>query len=419
MRFSCATDKGEQSVLVAIPQGARPVLVSAIPQGARALAAEDLSRAAATSTVGPLVEINPTKSVRGWLVAPVIVRGVSDNLTYESVDIEIRFEQDPAFQFNGATPAALGAFEEIFAATVVNFAQAKSWNSGSRLSRSFAAPLPSSALSYTSDWLKLTVRDQGLVRLNGSDIGAPLNSSSVRVFYGGGEPLPSYNTLPRPALEEIPLLVFDGGDGVFNANDYLLFYGETASRWRFPADSAPVFVRNVYTNDNYYWLTTDGAFPDPALRMTALDGSVTGGAVALNSGRALARLESEELLSRNSRDDIDDFYNWYWTGATQHQITVTAPAPLTDPLQDDTTRFSVHAIAGAVNLTVNGAPAVEVFDPPQESWSFFGAPLQSGSNSLDFGLSRFFSRGPFFDFVEVSYLTQLALRSGEAELYFP
>jgi hypothetical protein len=52
-----------------------------------------------------------------------------------------------------------------------------------------------------------------------------ISSAAIRIFGNGGAMLPEWNAVPRPDdLQENAIEVVDGGDGVFNNNDYLIFY---------------------------------------------------------------------------------------------------------------------------------------------------------------------------------------------------
>jgi hypothetical protein len=49
-------------------------------------------------------------------------------------------------------------------------------------------------------------------------------------------------------------------DGVFNDNDYVLFYGQGVTEWRYDSTSSTYFhYQNPYSKANYYWITFGGS----------------------------------------------------------------------------------------------------------------------------------------------------------------
>ncbi|MGQ7368007.1 hypothetical protein ACTGXS_11025, partial [Streptococcus suis] len=59
-------------------------------------------------------------------------------------------------------------------------------------------------------------------------------SSSIQVFGNGGTMLPENNATNRiDDLFENAIWMEDGGDGIFNGNDYALFYAGGPHQWRY------------------------------------------------------------------------------------------------------------------------------------------------------------------------------------------
>lgn len=127
--------------------------------------------------------------------------------------------------------------------------------------RSYTA---SSVLS-AGKWYKLAVKDAGMYKIDASyltrlGITLPVPSSQLRLFGNGGYMLPEANAALRPDdLSENALLVEDGGDGSFGAQDYFLFYAPGAHQriWD-TATACYRQVRNYYTDSSWYFLTVGG-----------------------------------------------------------------------------------------------------------------------------------------------------------------
>lgn len=121
-----------------------------------------------------------------------------------------------------------------------------------------------SALS-TGDWYRLGVVEDGVYALYPSDlhqlgVGGTVPIQSVRIYGYGGTMLPERNNQPNPDdLLENPVKVYDtNGDGQFNANDYILFYGKGPGEWRHvTGQNRFIYRRNVYMDTAYYFVSVN------------------------------------------------------------------------------------------------------------------------------------------------------------------
>lgn len=123
--------------------------------------------------------------------------------------------------------------------------------------------------TYTSvlsehTWYKLSVTDEGVYKLDydafqqmGVDVNA-LNPNKIRIFGNPSGALSELNSDPRPDdLTEMVIYVSGAEDGVFDAEDYLLFYGQEPTRWNLVSNGSSYQYerdRNCYTDSTYYFL---------------------------------------------------------------------------------------------------------------------------------------------------------------------
>ncbi len=124
---------------------------------------------------------------------------------------------------------------------------------------------PNSVLNSGS-WYKISVKNPGIYKidiafLNSLGINATnLASSSIRIYGNGGLMLPEANSVSRADdLQENSIMVVDGGDGVLNGNDYILFYASGPDQWL--KDSANLrftHKKNLYNDVSYYFLSIGG-----------------------------------------------------------------------------------------------------------------------------------------------------------------
>jgi len=143
--------------------------------------------------------------------------------------------------------------------------------SGSQMSEKVANPFRTASnansVFTTGSWVKMGIVQTGVYELTSADLspfGLDLNgkiSNQIKMYGTGGKMLSEsradfkFNDIP-----EIPIQILDGGDGVFNAGDKILFYGQDADSWSYSRNSkAFVFAKNIYSDSSYYFITySDG-----------------------------------------------------------------------------------------------------------------------------------------------------------------
>gem|GEM_PF-54379 len=118
------------------------------------------------------------------------------------------------------------------------------------------------------DWYRMDVKDEGIYRidrafLQSAGIPASLfsNINAVRIFGNGGRMLPEDLLASRPAgLQEVARHVVDrNGNGQFDTDDYILFYGQSTRGWDYSAKTKTFsHVINHYTETNRYFITFAG-----------------------------------------------------------------------------------------------------------------------------------------------------------------
>lgn len=115
----------------------------------------------------------------------------------------------------------------------------------------------------TGNWYKIGVVKEGIYKIDVAfltNLGLNTNnlsSAAIRLYGNGGAMLPEDNALIRPDdLRENAIQMFDGGDGIFNGNDYFLFYGASPDKWvKDSLNQKFVHQKNLYTDTVYYFLT--------------------------------------------------------------------------------------------------------------------------------------------------------------------
>jgi hypothetical protein len=129
----------------------------------------------------------------------------------------------------------------------------------------YGAAAQSSVLS-SGDWWRLRAEGTGMYRVTVADVpglqGAAVGS--IGLYGAGGGQLSTYNReTPTADLQPVAIDVRDAnGNGVFDAADAVLFFGEGADVWRYDgSDMRWELRRHAYARANYYYLTTAAAAP--------------------------------------------------------------------------------------------------------------------------------------------------------------
>jgi hypothetical protein len=134
--------------------------------------------------------------------------------------------------------------------------------------------------------------DGATLRSQGIDI-AGIDPAALRMYNNGGRILPSNLAVARPdTLIEIPIIVQDGGDGRFDDNDAIFFFGVSVNDWAFNAlEQSWQHFTNPFETLNTYWLSWF-AKSTPAKRQStiALGGAAT---TPRTTGLKLAKVENE------------------------------------------------------------------------------------------------------------------------------
>ena len=119
----------------------------------------------------------------------------------------------------------------------------------------------------TGDWYKLSVDKDGVYKIPYSFLkNAGLNPDkidprNIRLFGNKGGMLPQVNTATRPVdLIENAIFISGEADGVFNREDFILFYGEGPDEV-FYEEKRNIFryENNLYSEQNFYFLTVSEA----------------------------------------------------------------------------------------------------------------------------------------------------------------
>jgi len=408
--------------LVGIPPNGSVQISSAAGLSPEPLATTALEQSDQSGQPHQWVRLFPAFEVRGRRLAPLRVYPVAGGRLYRQVEVVLTYQ--------GATSGVAVSdpvFDRIFKPAVANYAQ---WNQWPNVARPAAKPLAFDPFAVSSEWYQLAVGVSGLYRVTGAQLqSAGLNltglaSDDLHLFNGGGRQLPVLNEFARPELREVAMIVEDGGDGVFDRNDYILFYGESVNRWAYgPLDSAE-YVHNHYTAQNIYWLTASGSWGAPGLRIGSVDGAPDGGEdTVFTSYEHRSHTERDTIFSLDNSGHLRDYYNWYGTNERNPSFYIGASNIV--PATTATARVVavVPWCTDSYGLRVSGQPVTQLscdytslpYTVCRLDCTFEVPNLHEGLNQFQINFNIASTNSPYLDFVELLYQSELAPISDRLE----
>lgn len=138
----------------------------------------------------------------------------------------------------------------------------------------------------SGEWFKFRLKKSGVYKISFSDLQSiginpsAVNPKNIRIYGNGGGTLPENNSASRyDDLFENPIKIVGEEDGVFNQNDYILFYGQGPVIWDYnPVDGFFVHRPNYYDDYTYYYVTASlgegKRMPDSQIQQTS-DATIT------------------------------------------------------------------------------------------------------------------------------------------------
>lgn len=190
---------------------------------------------------------------------PVQFNPVLNKMTiYQTVVVKIDFQGAS----QSRSPIEMRPDEnKIYKGVILNYEQAKHWRKSPTVSlkktRSFQDNNP---------WFKISIKDEGMYKITGNmlvsfgiDIKS-INPGTVKIYNNGGRELPrNIKEAFADSLVENAIIVNDGGDGIFDLSDYIIFYGKAVNNWFYNSETGRFeHYLNHYGDQNVYWLTWGG-----------------------------------------------------------------------------------------------------------------------------------------------------------------
>jgi hypothetical protein len=303
--------------------------------------------------------------------------------------------------------------DELVSKLLINGEQAKNW-------KVFPSTTTANPYRRAPFWLKITIDKTGIYRITGSELAAAglhlsgLDPKTIALWtIGEHEPNRKY----PDSLRSVAVLVNDGNDGRFDLHDTLIFFGLGPDHW---TNRCSVFVQNLFTRENVYWLTWGG---EPGKRIRQGFGPDTAGTRIIRFGKDV--LHQEVDVDCPARAGL----LWIWTRlfkpAERASAGFSCNLELNYPSQ-------VNRISGRLyNETTNNEISVRFngrviggfqfgqtsYPSPYDFSIDTVLPADYRANILELELTGNGEKKVYLDYLRVEYSKRLSLHSGQLHFF--
>lgn len=144
---------------------------------------------------------------------------------------------------------------------IKSFSYSISSGSSSKIAQTYKTSTIINSVLATGDWYQFYVEKSGVYKISKSflqQLGFNVNSidpKKIQIYGNGGRMLPLSNGTFYPTdLVENTIQIFGESDGVFNDDDYIVFYAEGVDTWSEESKTN----NNLYDTKSFYYVTAQG-----------------------------------------------------------------------------------------------------------------------------------------------------------------
>ena len=243
----------------------------------------------------------------------------------------------------------------------------------------------------SGNWFKLGVTQEGMYKIDAATlaglglVSGNISSTSIRLFGNGGAMLPESNAVPRPDdLQENAIEVVDGGDGIFNGNDYLVFYAPGPHQWlKDTANKQFTHQKNLYSDTAFYFINIGGIG-----KRVALQAPVTG-----TANRMVTSYQEHQFYESDLTNLLNSGKQWYGAsfsnngiGSLSKIVTLNWPASLPVAATYFRTAVAGRSVGANSSFTVQIAgQTIPVINIPSVTGYFLDAYAQDAATANGLG----------------------------------
>lgn len=261
---------------------------------------------------------------------------------------------------------------------------------------------------------------------------ASVNPKNLRIYGNGGIMLPEFNQDPRfSSLQENAIQVVGEDDGVWNDNDYALFYAQGPNGYNlYDTNNGKGFKRretrndssnnlkNIYDDFSYYYINFDkGA----GKRVTTVDGDLP--------PQMISRYDSYQVINNDQKNLLKVGRTWVEDTpfSTEKTITFTTNSPMqpTDVIKYRSRIIGYRSQQNSMEIKINDLnlyQGVVPTDEPNYQYNFYpmtynGSITNQNGNQIVLKYNPNISKNPngtfYFDYLEVQYKENLTFNGSQ------
>ncbi|PWG05464.1 type IX secretion system sortase PorU [Polaribacter aquimarinus] len=272
------------------------------------------------------------------------------------------------------------------------------------------------------DWFKFSVDTTGVFKIDRSflqQLGIStngLNPKKIHIYGNGGQLLPVLNSDFRyDDLQENAIYIEGEDDGVFNNNDFILFYAKGPHDWEIDASNKSARHRqNIYSDKGYYFITvnnTDGKRIQSATEVTA------------NSQSIITTFDDFTFIEKEERNLQAAGTQWFYNTDLNVENTQNFKIPFPNAVSGENITVRLRGVSNSVTSTTL---EVKVNGQDLYTLNFFGVnpisltkastaertgKITNSANVIDVTISYDNAGNPsanaFLDFIEILGKKQL------------
>jgi len=145
---------------------------------------------------------------------------------------------------------------------IISFSYILNFGSNRKINSKKGIKAMSNSVLGTGEWYRFYIEKSGVYKISKDflqQLGLNINGldpKKIKIYGNGGKMLPLSNGIDYPSdLTENAIVVSGENDGVLNAEDYILFYGEGTDNWNEESRTN----LNLYDSKSYYYITVQGS----------------------------------------------------------------------------------------------------------------------------------------------------------------
>ncbi|MAD96982.1 MAG: hypothetical protein CMB99_06605 [Flavobacteriaceae bacterium] len=216
-------------------------------------------------------------------------------------------------------------------------------------------------------WFKFSIDTTGVFKIDRSflqQLGVSTNGldpRKIRIYGNGGTMLPELNSEPRlDDLQENAIYVEGQDDGVFDADDFILFYGKGPHDWEVnTTDGIATHRFNIFSEKSYYFLTigdTDGKRVRTRIPPLVV------------SSNPIRDYDDYIFVERDERSLLGAGTQWFFNEDLNSVANADFTIPFPNALPGSNLRIKVRGVSNSVietslNVTANGTNLFDIVFP--------------------------------------------------------